>query len=490
MKTSICFIFAITIFSARAQEFATYEKDLIYDPVTMENLSRIVDSLNLKFKSCDIPHPYYGFPQGTITVFKVEERGKEERQAIRDGISPEEFHKRFPRVERKKDVRVMRYVAKDYDNKMAVHYIDFPVRDKARFHVQLANKPENVKTSGWIIDDTDRGFVAFYINSLEAKEIPKEYARLIQYVDCMVDPNAQIYFSKANDAVRNFVQIEGNKKAQQFIMFAHEFISAPAEPEFNYDSKLSDAEEKKQMEQWTKYVREYRNWDSLRILDLDRRMDHSQDKLVLLREACADALKSGVSNDEFEMYVSRYYSREKALELKRNRRVIGGCSMDLSPRTHAMNICVLAAQTATWDIFLRSHLDIMNDRFSRVSDGSYAWAGRQTYLRELEALEINASDLLIGTCLRTDNVADNHYFGDVSRIGRALSETSEPQKVERQLITMITDTNLDIFNRLLVGYVYSHYTHNLKDETLKEENKKKLLAAVASLPRELAEGFE
>jgi hypothetical protein len=61
------------------------------------------------------------------------------------------------------------------------------------------------------------------------------------------------------------------------------------------------------------------------------------------------------SNDTFEEYVARYVSAAEALELKRNRRVIGGCSMDNSPRIHAQNIAILSAETTKWEIFLRSH---------------------------------------------------------------------------------------------------------------------------------------
>jgi len=44
--------------------------------------------------------------------------------------------------------------------------------------------------------------------------------------------------------------------------------------------------------------------------------------------------------------------------------------MDESPRTHARAIALLAAETNNWDILLRAHIDIMNDRFERRSDGS------------------------------------------------------------------------------------------------------------------------
>ena len=83
----------------------------------------------------------------------------------------------------------------------------------------------------------------------------------------------------------------------------------------------------------------------------------------------------------------------------RETRVVGSCSMDSSPREHAINIAMLSAETTDWSVFLRAHLDIMNDRFDRVSDGSYAWKDRNTYIKELEQLDINVSDLIFGKSL-------------------------------------------------------------------------------------------
>lgn len=48
-------------------EFRTYSNGLIYDPATMRRLTTIVDSLNIKFKTCDLNQPYASLPQGGAT---------------------------------------------------------------------------------------------------------------------------------------------------------------------------------------------------------------------------------------------------------------------------------------------------------------------------------------------------------------------------------------------------------------------------------------
>ncbi len=198
----------------------------------------------------------------------------------------------------------------------------------------------------------------------------------------------------------------------------------------------------------------------------------------LLIEAADEAINNGISDDALEFYVERYLAPELALKMKRLRQPVGFCSMDQRPRLHAQGICRLAAETAQWDIFLRAHLDIMNDNFERRSDGSYAFGGRGTYLKELEELDINSLDLLIGTSLRAENINANHYVADIGRAGRALSESRHREELESRLLSMIKDDRLDRFNRLLMVYLFDNYNHFLEDESQKGENAKRLLDAL------------
>ena len=160
--------------------------------------------------------------------------------------------------------------------------------------------------------------------------------------------------------------------------------------------------------------------------------------------------------------------------------------MDQSPRYHAMNIAVLSAETVSWETFLRAHLDIMNDRFERSSDGSYAWAGRKTYIKELEELDIDVAKLLFGIVLRIENPSKNHYFGDVGRLGRALSETTDANKIEEIIFEMIGDNQLDDFNRVLMYFLFTHYNYYVSDKDKKNKNYDRLEHVVSEMPEYLA----
>jgi hypothetical protein len=451
-------------------EFKTYSNGLIYDQSTMHKLEIIVDSLNVKFRSCDLAHPYYSHLQGMAIMIEVP--NKAARKMIEDGVSFVEYTKRYPRSIKKDKLWIVKTAYKDYNGKPHIEYSGLPFGWSSEPSIQVKDKKANDKTSGWVLDEEDD--LAFYLEKLTKQELPFDYARLVQYVDCMIDTTAEIYFPQAKGSV--YQRVDKNSKANQFITWAEKF---PNKPEFPDYDKI---DEKQAASIYSEYYKKHSIWDSLRIIDLDAKMKTATYWKDLLAEAAAEGFESGGSDAQLEFYVSRYLSKEQALKLMRSRRVVGNCSMDQSPRYHAMNICKLSAETAKWDIFLRSHLDIMNDRFERQSDGSYALAGRKTYLKELEELDIPAIDLLLGTSLRVDNVSDKHYRGSISRVGRALADASDKDQLEKRLIAMIKDEKLDPYNRLLMAYLFNNYAENLEDESRKNASKRKLEGALKLMP--------
>lgn len=184
------------------------------------------------------------------------------------------------------------------------------------------------------------------------------------------------------------------------------------------------------------------------------------------------------------------YSEKKKSELLnqlRGTRVVGGCSQDSRPRIHAVNIALLSAETYNWSVFLKAHLDIMNDRFDRMSDGNYAWGRRKTYIKELEFLDINVLDLILGISLRIENPAKNHYYGSINRIGRALAEANNRDEIEEAILSAISDQELDDYNRLLFYFLFDNYNYYIEDEEVKIENYNRLVTATKTLPDFISE---
>ena len=124
----------------------------------------------------------------------------------------------------------------------------------------------------------------------------------------------------------------------------------------------------------------------------------------------------------------------------------------------------------------------MNDRFERVSDGSYAYGRRKTYIKELEELNINVVNLLLGISLRMENPTKNHYYGNISRLGRAITESKDKKVFEEAILAMIEDNNLDDYNRVSAYFLYLSYNNHLEDQTEQQNNLDKVSKAVAKLP--------
>lgn len=472
-KTKLLFVFVITTMSMYAQsgEFTIYRNGLIYDSATIFHLANIVDSLNLSFSFCELKHSYEAIPQGIGHHVKVP--GKTALKLIKSGVSFDEYKSKYPLSVKERNLYIVQYRYVNYKGAKVIEYSGLPGTQTPS--ISVSDKPSNDKIKGWVLND---GY-AFYLEHLVSKEVPRKYSNLIQYVDCMVDTTTQIYFSHAEGEV--YQTVEEGSTADLFLQWSANFPNAPEYPDYeddNFDSL------------YTEYQKQYQKWDSLRLIDIDEKMKNSRFRMDQLKAAKDEAIETGNSDDRLEFYVGRYLSKKDALNMKRGRRVIGGCSMDDSPRWHAVQICMLAAESYQWDVFLRSHLDVMNDRFDRMSDGSYAWQQRQTYIKELEVLGINAVDLLLGSIFRVSNGSRNHYYGSVNRIGRALSETTNKDAVEKMMFAAVKDKDLDLNNRVLMMYLLLHYNFNLTEDERKENNKKHLSELQASLPTELVSVIE
>lgn len=97
-------------------------------------------------------------------------------------------------------------------------------------------------------------------------------------------------------------------------------------------------------------------------------------------------------------------------------------------------------------------------------------------------MDINTLDLILGISLRIENPAKNHYFSSIDRVGRALSESRNPRLAETAILSMISDSDLDDYNRILMYYLFDNYNYNLADENAKKANQSKLKNAIASMP--------
>ncbi len=441
----------------------------------MGQLENIVDSLNLKFKTCELHKTFYSRKQARGHYISLRSGDiKEAKKDLERQMSFSDFMKKHPTAKLEKDLMIVKFKYQNYkgDDVVEFNAIIDPYEIRKEKNLYKYDRPLKNKWvfNHWKKDEYREASISafFFQTDFESTKIPEKYARMIQYSDCMVDTSTTIFIGKKN---RRSEALQKNSKVEKFMNYIADKTDQPI---YNEDNK-------------DKYYRDLNIWNSKKFEKIDNSLAKDEKFQNLLKEATEAALSDGGSSDEFEEYVGKYFSKASELKLKRSREVIGFCSQDQSPRIHAKKIALLAAETVNWETFLRAHLNIMNDNFARASDGSYAWAARQTYIRELEELEINVPDLLFGICLQTENPSQGHYYGSTARVGRALSETQNPQEIETKLLNIIRDKELDDYNRIIAFYLFLNYNNNLKDENHKKENEGLLKLALNDFPDYLAQ---
>ena len=442
-------------------EVVKYES-LLYAPRTMTRLKRIADSLQIAFRSCTPSVRYVGAEQAIVEVVRfVGDRStmRRIRDEMKSGVLPGALMKGYRRFLERSPVTLVAHsdsTQKWSTGEMYRVYSAIPDRGGA-YTIHPTNTNAARKGAWLIYDGSERTHAKpavegmYFLDEPRRPAIPDAYARLVQYVDCLVDTT----LPPTRRPRYRVIPTADLQSLLDELDSVNRFEPRPTPPR---DSTWDDAAKAR----YRVFAKALGSWESRRKHHWDTLYTSRADLRDLLVRAARLALAQTYSTEDLEMQVG-IVNPSLALDLKRSRVVTGTCSMDDRPREHARDIAVLAADATRWDVFMRAHLDILNDRFNRITDGSYAWPLRGTYVRELEALDINVSDLLIGSALLIDNAAPTHYFGSISRMGRAAAEARGGAEFENRVLSIIADSSLDAVNRARVLLLCVSYMHYLDD---------------------------
>jgi hypothetical protein len=244
----------------------------------------------------------------------------------------------------------------------------------------------------------------------------------------------------------------------------------------------SRLQKEKEISPFEEYADRQVGQDANALQKLEKLKKQDEATFMQLIQESATGAKQGKyrTTEKLEECVEHFLSKKDALALKRCRIVTRYCGNDNYPFHHTMEIARLSAESVSWELFLRTHLDMMN----RTHGGPsmiYARSGRNTHLKEFEALGINIHDLLLGTALKASNTSKNHYASNIDRLGRALPELSNLSLIESKMLEMIGNSSLDDFNRMQIYALYKCYAQSLSDDKEKEALRK-LRMVEAELP--------
>lgn len=478
MKTFF-FFFHFLVFScfvkysySQNYEFLKHQNGLIYSENTINNLKYIVDSLNLKFKKCDSKSIFFSNQIGKGHGILFNKLTPQIVKDIKLNISFNQLQKKHSNIKYLEDIYVVNYEDE---------YEGISINSEGMFP-----RIESLEKEGWVIEKTDENkYLVFFVEiPLKSQKLTNKYSEMIEYTHCVIDTNTQIFNNNAIESGVRFYNDKQLPKVQLFLDYINDFPNKPILKELGKKPKKMKSEDwyEKEIKEMELFNSKFFEWDSLRSNYIENTLSKLPEFHKLLKNSVKEALDSSSSNAVLEYYCEKYKSNKEALLLKRNRIVVGGCSQDPFPRIHAKEIALLAAETTSWEIFLRSHLDIMNDNFKRASDGSYALKGRGTYIKELEELNFNIPDLMIGICFRFANAPKNHYYGNISRIGRAIAESKYRFEIEKKILEIIMDEECDLNNRYLMSYLIGNYAFSVDSENDKKVILNKTFEAIKTLP--------
>ncbi|SFO76324.1 hypothetical protein SAMN05428949_6538 [Chitinophaga sp. YR627] len=432
---------------------------LYYSRSDIEQLKRTADSLNLKYLEC-VPNPlYHSLPQTEGTVVTLSGVKKEDKPKLEDLLKKGATLQEIRAAELsiiEDSAHVLIAYENSYDQRRKQMVTTIYSGDAKRITNQELSDLFSPSDTWMYVShfwNDKYSFVAWRRDhSFSSIQLPVEYAKMIQYVDCMVDPCISItLYDQREEGATN----ESLKKLVTYMMLKN---PRPADLGDDPNLTLSDYN----------YL-----YNDLKTNARTRE---------LFDGAIKEAIEKRIGNETLELLADGRYSPDTLLLLKRIRQVVGFCSMDNAPSLHTRDIAKLAAQTHQWPVFIRSHLDIMNDRFQRNSDASYGKVIRGTHFPELELLDIPVQQLLLGTVFWASDLAEGHYWGNIGRLGRAFTESAHAADFEKQVLKCMQDDSLDPINRCLFFMLYTSYCFELKDTAASSEKIAALKADAAAYP--------
>lgn len=485
IKSAFFLLFIACISScqpAKKQLFvdASPKIEYLYPDSTMTVLTKIFDSINFKSNFIPIINTVWSRPQSKAHYIELEHGNL--NVAIKDMISNMPFdlflHKHKPDIIEKERL-VYGYFHEDSPKTLI--FGSNAIEDGDFYYVCDHRKPIKIndnKKGKWFFQTlrySDKSKIilrAFYFTqNFTQMALPNEYAFMKTYSNCLIDNSINVYNKNPYDSWS-----KNNNEESKVYQFKKQIEISTGLP-----FELKDADYLRQ----DVYLIKTKHWDSIRNHALDSVKNADNNFMSKLIDAIAEAKLKGGSDDEFEFYVGRFYSKYMELELKRNRIKIGFCSYDNSGKIHIKNIAQIAADLKNWKLFLNAHFYIINNRIQRMSDSGRARAERETNIEDLEAMHINIIDLLIGLCIETDAFVETSDYNNFFSMGKALEESMCKNNIKTTLIKMIEDKRLDDLNRMQAYNLMAFYVYKMKEGELKTKFAKRLLFAAHTLPEYL-----
>ncbi|HKO81076.1 MAG TPA: hypothetical protein VJU78_11810, partial [Chitinophagaceae bacterium] len=188
-------------------EFANHSNGLMYNDKDMKSLRFIVDSLNLRFKTCDLNKIYYAYQQTSVYYITFKSADNNLKKIIEQIESKTGFYQlvsAFPSYISHIDSTELFIRTNTGSDEEGYYYLQGnPGSGYEQVRLDKKNSSLSNIINDWVYDYSPKGEYSkeysltcrYFPQQWKQPAIPDKYGRLILYVDCMIDTSASVFLT-------------------------------------------------------------------------------------------------------------------------------------------------------------------------------------------------------------------------------------------------------------------------------------------------------
>ncbi len=471
----IGFFVWINVPQAQNPTLRIYPNGYIYDSLTMLQLNNMVKNQGIKDKTCYSKTVFYAPLQARGHYIKIEKNAIQALKDIENKITLNDFLNKY------KDLEVSTgaiAVQEDggYDVVVGVdrhNYYGLSSRIDLSRELEDSFDIHNCKNQwyhyAYSSGQEPKEIQAFYyLENFETKPLSKKYNEIVQRNLCLIDtttltyPREEFYCCGAegldSGAVFKFMQ-----RYNEFIYNSYRF---PTTEEWN----KMDSVEKQDILRYN--LKESDDNERQAILNLSNK----KDVIKSLEEAVVEVAEHGGSTDILEKYASKWLPKDKYLTILRSHANVN--FSDYTDLKRHYQISKTAIELNDWVVFIRAYMDMLN-LYDDNEDDNF---GKKIPIKELESVGINIFNLYISTCLAIENRHKFHRENTPYSIGKGFANIDNTKVIEQNLSKMISDKELDNYNRLRICFLFESCIKHLEDKDRKAKAEKIYQKAIEDMP--------
>lgn len=442
----------VNFLTAQNPALRIYPNGFIYDSATMIQLENMVKSHGIENKSCYSKTNFYAPLQAKGYYVKTKKAAKEVYEDILNNMPLTEFLKKHKELEISKGAIA---VHKDgiYDKVTMLDRQSFfttghDIGLEREVYPDDSFRLDSCKNQWFYYsypsDGVPKEIEAFYyLENFESKPLAKKYNEIVQHNICLIDtttltyPRDEFYCCGAegvdSGAVFKFMQLYNARIVENYYFPTtaewNKMDSFEKQDVININLKESDSNEEHAI----------------------RNLANKKEVIALLEEAVNEVAEDGGSTSVLEKYASKWLTKDKYLTILRSHSNIDfGNYYDL--KRH-YQISKTAIELNNWVVFIRSYMEFMDIYDHNVKNG-YVNELYKVPVKELESLGINTFDLYISTGIAIENRHKFHSNNPPKSIGKVFANSDNKDMIEKALSKMITDKELDNYNRLRMCEIF------------------------------------